>query len=290
MGVLDDYKYSTGNTGGNGTATFGVKLGSAISGVATSVGKAVGSLFDPSQARLGIAGLLNGAASTKANTTAPVSWITQNGGTQSAGVLADDWRIRLSVAPKSSLLYNNHTNKFLQPILNTCGVIFPVTPNLQVTHTAKYSPTSLTHSNYGMHFYEGSEVASIMIAGEFPIQNIEEGQYLLAAIYFFRAATKMFWGENDEFAGTPPPMLFLDGYGAHYFPHVSCVVTSFQHSLPDNVDYIDVPTLDGTGEKTRLPTLSTLSVTVQPLMSRTAAHKFDLEEFAHGKMITGGYM
>lgn len=290
MGVLDDYKYSTGNTGGNGTATFGVKLGSAISSVATSVGKAVGSLFDPSQARLASIGALNGASLSKVNNAPKVSWVTQNGGTQSAGVLADDWRIRLSVAPNSKILYNNQTSKFLQPILNTCGVIFPVTPNLQVTHTAKYSPQSLTHSNYGMHFYEGSEVGSIMIAGEFPIQNIEEGQYLLAAIYFFRAATKMFWGGDSELAGTPPPMLFLDGYGAHYFPHVSCVVTSFQHSLPDNVDYIDVPTLDGTGEKTRLPTLSTLSVTVQPLMSRTAAHKFNLEEFANGKMITGGYM
>lgn len=290
MGVLDDYKYSSGNTGGNGTVNFGVQLGHAISTTATSVGKAIGNLFDPSQTRLASTDLLN-VSSNKSNKSPTVTWVTQNGGTQSSGVLADDWRLRLSVSPSAQILYNNQTSKFLQPILNTSGVIFPVTPNLQVTHNAKYSPQSLTHSNYGMHFYEGSEVASITISGEFPIQNIEEGQYLLAAIYFFRAATKMYWGnDGQDLAGTPPPMLFLDGYGAHYFPHVSCVVTSFQHSLPDNVDYIDIPTLDGTGEKTRLPTLSTLTVIVQPLMSRTAAHKFNLEDFAHGKMITGGYM
>ena len=291
MGVLDDYKYSTGNTGGNGTATFGAKVGSAISTAASSIGKNLGNLFNPSQARLGIAGLVNGAGMTQPNSSIPVTWSTNNGGSNTNGMEVDDWRIRLSISPDAPILYNKNLNNFLQPIMLTDGVIFPVTPNLQVTHTAKYSPQSLTHSNYGMHFYEGSEISSIMIAGEFPIQTIEEGQYLLASIYFFRAATKMYWGNDDAgLAGTPPPVVFLDGYGSHYFPHVPCVVTSFLHSLPDNVDYIDIPSLDNANERTRLPTLSTLSITVQPVISRTKAHLFNLEKFASGQMVTGGYI
>jgi hypothetical protein len=62
----------------------------------------------------------------------------------------------------------------------------------------------------------------------------------MAAIYFFRAATKMFFGTGAN-VGNPPPIVFLDGYGSHYFPHVPCVITSFQHTMPAEVDYIQVP-------------------------------------------------
>jgi len=292
MGVLDDYKYSTGNTGGNGTATWDVKLGAAVGGAASSIGKSITSLLDPSKIRLGLATLAKGANRSSSTGTPDVVFSNSSGTQYSSGALADDWRLRLSVAPKSSMLYNLNTSKLLSPLRDTDGVIFPITSNIQVTHTAKYSPQSLTHSNYGMHFYEGSEVGQIMISGDFPIQNIEEGQYLLAAIYFFRAATKMYWG-TDDYAGSPPPMLFLNGYGSHYFPNVSCVVTQFMHSMPDGVDYIDIPSPDDDGTKTRLPTLSQLQVTVQPILSRTKAHEFDLEKFAGGLLITGergGYL
>ena len=62
----------------------------------------------------------------------------------------------------------------------------------------------------------------------------------MAAIYFFRAATKMFFGQGAN-VGNPPPIVFLDGYGSHYFPHVPCVITTFQHTMPAEVDYIQVP-------------------------------------------------
>ena len=47
-----------------------------------------------------------------------------------------------------------------------------------------------SYGPFSVELREGSEAGSIMINGEFPIQNIAEGQYLLAAVYFFRAATK----------------------------------------------------------------------------------------------------
>ena len=227
-------------------------------------------------------------------TPPPISWVDT--GTQSS-TTSKDWRIKVSVASTSNIFYlatlQDTDPAILKPLKDTGGVIFPITPALQISHTAKYSSSTLTHSNYAMQFYEGSEAGSIMINGEFPIQNIIEGQYLLAAIYFFRAATKMFWG-NEQLAGTPPPMVYLDGYGDYYFPHVPCVITNFMHTMPDNVDYIDIPvTTSNSGQlnkSTRLPLQSTLQVTLQPIYSRSSLNNFKLSDFATGKMITGGFM
>ena len=184
-------------------------------------------------------------------------------------------------------------------------------------------------------------MADITIQGDFTVQSPSDGQYLMAAIYFFRSATKMFFGQGAN-VGMPPPIVFLDGYGSHYLPHVSCVVTSFQHNMPDDVDYIQVPISRTTLQEstiaapsasnnttpdmsstpqpnwgftgtaagdaklaannakmnttkmeyntitttTRLPTRSTISVTLKPMYSRKNLHdNFDLNKFAQGFLL-----
>ena len=267
------------------------KLSSTVS---NSLPSGVASLLDPSKARLAVAGLADklvgrSDVSTKnGNAAKKPADATFLGSNQSSETVTD-WRVKLSLAPGAVTLYNLNTNTLLDPIYKTNGVIFPITPVIQLTHIAKYSPGSLTHSNYAMQFYEGSEVGSININGEFTVQNIEEGQYLMAVIYFLRAATKMYWGGQDIDAGTPPPMLYLTGYGKHYFPNVPCVLTSFMHTLPDDKDYVEVPTVGGTGV-TRLPTQSSIQIVLQPIYSRTSVSKFDLESYANGSMITGGFL
>jgi hypothetical protein len=197
---------------------------------------------------------------------------------------------------------------------------------------ANYSTAVLTHSNYSAHFYNNSDVSDITISGEFTVQSQEEGQYLMAAIYFLRASTKMFFGQGANI-GNPPPILFLDGYGSHYFPHVPCVITNFTHQLSNDVDYVQVPItqtsledvtvsapdnpngavsfLDNNGientpsllrsnkkgaaqtqkyttitSTTRVPTASTVSVTVRPVYSRQNLHdRFNLSDFSQGKLI-----
>lgn len=271
-----------------GSADFATSVRNGANWISDKVSSAISS-FDPSKARLSLAGLLGGSAKT-----VNPSLIWASGLGQHKGDAANDWRVRVSVAAGSKVLYDNESAKLLSPLKATGGVVFPVTPNLQITHLAKYSSSSLTHSNFAMHSYEGSEVSSIMINGEFPIQNIVEGQYLLAAIYFFRAATKMYWGDEPKGsipAGTPPPMVFLSGYGQDYFPNVPCVVTQFMHSLPDQVDYIEIPRVSGAdGHSTRLPTLSQLQVTLQPIYSRKALRDFSADAFMKGKLINRGFM
>lgn len=304
MSWFDDLKASVGGIESDiNSAMPGIKntAAGAIKGVSDMAGTATGFVRDAqstvgklsndlSSLRLGAAGLLGKASgvlgligSTARVTQSTAQWLSAGGAgaNQCVGGSSEDWRVKVSVAPGMSFM----DSPLLAPLSYDGGVTFPILPQVQVTHTAKYTSQSLTHSNYAAQSYEGSEVAEIQINGEFPIQNIVDGRYLLAVIYFFRTSTKMFWGK-DALAGTPPPLLYLDGFGTHYFPHVPCVLKSFTHVMPPDVDYIEVPTTGAAGV-TRLPTQSSIQIALQPVYSRAKVASFSLNDFAAGKMVTG---
>jgi hypothetical protein len=291
-------------------------------------------LEDPKNARLAASGLREGGENAEPASEPSVAFQSINGG-GAATSANNDWRIRVSLAENAHIFYkdsNNYMN-IMSPLVETNGVIFPYTPSISVTHAANYTSSPLTHSNYPMQFYNNSEVQDITITGDFTVQSIDEGKYLMAAIYFFRAATKMFFGSGNN-VGNPPPMVFLDGYGDHYFPHVPCVVSSFQHTLTPDVDYIEIPvtttslvdvdmqaenTIRGSVNlsaeeqqyvpsllrslgaasqqrkrtefqnivtKTRVPTTSSITITLKPVYSRRNLHqRFDLNKFAAGKLL-----
>jgi hypothetical protein len=149
-----------------------------------------------------------------------------------------DWRVRLSLAPNSDYLYNATEAGILGPLTATNGVIFPYTPKISTSYTADYAKTELIHSNYRGLFYKSSSVGDVQINGTFTAQDTREAAYLLAVIHFFRSVTKMFYGNKDAQRGTPPPLVYLSGYGDYQFSNHACVVTSFNYSLPNEVDYI----------------------------------------------------
>lgn len=316
-----------------------------INGIGETVGKLAGSAFDlldPAKARRLISGLLPGGISSIGKQDTKISYRRTSDSTGNGTGIAveDDWRVRISLADHATIFYkdsnstNSESNAILGPLIETNGVIFPYTPTIGLSHTANYSAATPTHSNYNQNFYNNSDVTDITISGEFTVQSVEEGKYLMAAIYFFRSATKMFFGQGAN-VGNPPPIVFLDGYGGHYFPHVSCAITSFSHTLPADVDYIQIPitttTLtesentdvippgvnDSLGAPvgmfnskafldhnptpksskkygyasiettTRLPTNSTISITLKPMYSRkNLAERFNLNDFAAGKLIS----
>jgi hypothetical protein len=148
-----------------------------------------------------------------------------------------DWRVRLSLAPYSDYLYNATEAGILRPLTATNGVIFPYTPNISTTYSADYEKYNLIHSNYRGLFYKSSSVGDVQIRGTFTAQDTKEAAYLLAVIHFFRSVTKMFYGQDAE-RGTPPPLVYLSGYGDQQFSNHACVVGSFNYSLPNEVDYI----------------------------------------------------
>jgi hypothetical protein len=153
----------------------------------------------------------------------------------------EDWRVRLSLAPSANYLYKvpKGSAGILEPLQATDGVIFPYTPQIQVNYVANYDPTDLTHSNYKIYQYRNSGVDSVSITCDFTAQDTYEANYLLAVIHFFKSVTKMFYGQDQNpKPGTPPPLCYLSGLGAFQFDAHPLAITSFNYSLPSDVDYI----------------------------------------------------
>lgn len=153
-----------------------------------------------------------------------------------------DWRVRLSLGPNAQYLYNAGTPRgsaagILGPLTATDGVIFPYTPSITTTYSANYEQYDLVHSNYRGIFYKNSRVGDINIRGTFTAQDTNEANYLLAVIHFFRSATKMFYGQDAE-RGTPPPVCLLNGLGTYQFSDHPVVISSFNYTTPNDVDYI----------------------------------------------------
>ena len=268
----------------NGGGITGMATGivNGVTNVGTGIVNSVTGGLNPILSRLGISGLPIGGAFSPTG----ISKVGFQVGSKTTVNPVNDWRVRVSLAANSHIFYNDIDNTLMQPLIETAGVIFPYTPTVTVTHLASYTSQSLTHSNYTPQFYQNSDVSDITISGEFTVQNLDEGQYLMAVIYFFRSARMMFFGEdskNQGYSGNPPPMLFLDGYGYHYLPHVPCILTSFSHTMPPDVDYVPV-IVDGLED--RLPTSSTISITLKPQYSRMNIHNnFGLSDFAAGKLL-----
>jgi len=293
--------------------------------VVDKVGKTaldVASLVNPKLARLAGSGLKTGGGRP---TPSRIEKASVNYASSINKNLADDWRVRISTSPKVQL-YGSNSN-ITSPLTKTNGVVFPYTPQITVVHQANYSPQKFTHSNYPFYTYENSEVQAIQITADFTVQNQDEARYLLACIYFFRAATKMYFGQSPN-PGNPPPMVFLDGYGTHYFPHVPCVITQFSHTMPSDVDYVETNVefaqegsntginsrgvapivfrasenlkkprrlnefgdeYDATNQSTRVPTSSQLTVVLQPVYSKKIiGDNFNLQDFSQGKLVDRG--
>jgi len=151
-----------------------------------------------------------------------------------------DWRVRMSLAPSADYLYNvAKEGDLLFPLQKTRGVIFPYVPTVQTGYRANYEPADIAHTNYKSYFYKNSSVDDVSVTAEFTAQDITEARYLLAVIHFFKSVTKMFYGQDKApVAGTPPPLVYLSGFGSYQYDNHPMVITSFTYSLPNDVDYI----------------------------------------------------
>jgi hypothetical protein len=154
-----------------------------------------------------------------------------------------DWRVRLSLAPGATYLYKDpqiyQNQSILLPLLQTDGVIFPYTPTISLSYNANYAASDVTHSNYSIYSYTNSKVSEITIGCDFTAQDTFEANYLLAVIHFFRSATKMFYGQDENPRnGTPPPLCYLTGLGAFQFDQHPLAIKDFAYTLPTDVDYI----------------------------------------------------
>lgn len=187
---------------------------------------------------------------------------------------ADDWRIRINC--NFGLLGGGYGR-----LVETGGVVWPYTPKVSISSKANYTALDLVHNNYPFPAYKNSRIEDINISGQFSCETEKDASYWIAATTFFKAATKMFFGAS-AYAGNPPIVCQLNGYGPGVFNSIPVVITSFSMDLPEEVNYIKCSTSPfGT---TWVPILSDISVTVMPIYNRTKLRKFNLQDYGSGKM------
>ena len=208
-----------------------------------------------------------------------------------------DWRVRLQIPNGADAVYDSilANNELLAPLVPSRGIFWPLTPAVVIQHSANYNPLAQTHANYPFQAYQNSQVDSMNIIGEFPVQNSDDAKHWVATVNFLRTITKMYFGKEQALKGNPPPIMHMSGYGDHMFSKVPVIVNTFNVELRPGIDYIstkqsevyrsNVQDFDlDSADQTWAPTLSNISVLVTPIYSRESIKKFSLSEFARGQL------
>lgn len=268
--------YAINNQSNYGTQTLKTSLvdtaiNAGVQGLISGLTGGYGT--DPTNGRLSGSGLSYGG--TSESLLQPISG-------QSNTAFDEDREDRVIIYDQSGKFIG--TSELLKPLENLGGVLFPYTPTIQVGHKASYDPMSLVHTNYITPQYQHSQIDSISIQGVFTANYPAEAEYIVAMLHFFRSSTKMFYGQ-DQLAGTPPPVLFLDAYGPWTFDHIPVVITGFDYTFPNDVDYISCNVRT---QKQKVPTTLNVSLTMIPTYSRNnISNNFSLDDFTQGKLTTG---
>lgn len=228
---------------------------------------------------------------------------------------SNDWRVKLSIPPNFM-----SASAIFEPLAEAGGFVFPYTPEITLSGQAEYEEVNTTHQNFPFMAYKHSKPGEITITGEFYVQDDEQAKYWIACLHFLRSVTKMFQGGTSE-EGSPPPILYLHGYGDYVLNRIPVVVKSFNLSLPKDCDYISTsvssginlrgspfllfsqPTIeemaaDAVGwvgnslfkKDSHVPTKSSFTVTLQPVYSKLSAKNFSLMAFSLGSYVRGGYI
>lgn len=197
----------------------------------------------------------------------------------------NDWRVRIKTN------FSLFDGELFTKLQSTGGVVFPYTPQITFSTRANYTQIDPVHTNYPIMAYKNSQIDEISISGDFSAENSKDAYYWLASVTFFKTATKMFYGKGAN-VGNPPVICYLSGYGTSMFNDVPVVVTSFNVSLDEDVNYVkcEVP---GQVEPTWVPILSRITVGLKPIYSRRNLRNFDLRAYAQGNLTSGsgkGYL
>ena len=233
-----------------------------------------------------------------------------------------DWAVKLTLPPTTySQLFGNSPLMAKDSIGVNHGIRWPVTPFINMSHSASYDSKAVLHNNYPYYAYQNSQVDQITISGSFPVNDQKSGLNWLGTLHFLRTVTKMYYGQGEN-QGNPPPVCRLNGYGDFVYKNVPVVITNFNVELREQVDYIGitVPTggqasgvsvqpltanassskaglqrKQGDGESSGsvnyVPTDSLIAVSCLPVYSRNKiTNSFNLKAFANGKLANDGFI
>jgi len=200
----------------------------------------------------------------------------------------NDTRARLALSPQSGpILYRDPVNSLLRPLVETDGIVWPYTPNINVSFSAAYTGNQTIHNNYQSQSYGQSTVEQITCVGQFTANTPREAAYVLSVLHFLKSATKSFFGQDTN-RGTPPPVLRFSAHGPYMFNSVPVVIANTSQDFEGSIDYINADIASGGGgidSTTRVPSLISVNVTLLPVVSRLRQTEFSLAEYARGELI-----
>jgi hypothetical protein len=254
------------------------QIGSSLSKLGLGQGGLGSGLINAAAAISGAAGQINNLLSLARGKNLPsgAELFSQTGAfVEVQPGKGDDWRVRLNC---NFGLFGGAFNR----LSDTGGMIWPYLPSITVSTRANYSNIEPVHNNYPFMAYKNSQVEDIAISGEFTVETEVDAEYWVQATTFLKTATKMFFGVGP-YAGNPPVICNLSGYGTRIFHNIPVVVKSFSVDLKEDVNYMKYTDISGT--PTWVPVLSTVSATVSPIYNRTKLRQFSLEDYANGKTV-----
>lgn len=229
----------------------------------------------------------NATGLNQINTTGSLGSALQQTPVASSGTSANDDRIRLGHlsgygGPGGSGQYPG----IQAPLQQTQGMMFPYSPTIQIAQQVNYKAMDFTHSNWNYYYYQNTPNAKINISGKFTVQNQTEGLYAIAAIQFLRSVSKMNFGQKDQNAGLPPPMLQLNGYGDYMFKNIRVFLETHSYNYEEGMDTVAVSV---SGGRVRLPALFTISITLvtQPTVNMMR-NDFSLSDYYSGALLQSG--
>ena len=174
-----------------------------------------------------------------------------------------------------------------QPLAEAGGILFPLTPTIQMSHSANYGTYDVAGSISQQNYYMNTPNPSMSVTAMFASNTLAEAKYSLAALHFLKSCTKSDFGRQaGALAGTPPPRLKFSCYGAVHAKNVPVVLRNFTYTLPEDTDYVEV---DVAGEKHSVPTLLLVSVELVPQqVPKRIKDNFNIRTFATGYGLKGG--
>lgn len=242
-------------------------IGSNIGNLGSTLGQAgrlagvLNNLQDPTRL---LSGLRSLNLPVGGNTSAPGGSV---GAAWGGAEAQKDWRVKLSI-PNIGVF---QSSAILQPLISAGAMVFPYTPSIKISHSANYDEQNITHQNYQFVTYQNSKMEKISINAPFYVEDAVQAQYWLAAVHYFRSVTKMFTGSDaGTNAGSPPPIVYLSGYGDFVFKNIPVVVTSFGVDLSSDTNYIST-SLRGGVSRPAGPTAAAPVAQSSPFLSLAGA-------------------
>lgn len=206
-----------------------------------------------------------------------------------------DWRARLR--PKrggQDRFYSpqgGFSDYLMRPIKESNGLVWKYTPQVYGFATANYQAHQGQGMQYPVNSYENSSVSEITVTGTFTANDIYEARYLLAVMTFFKIATKGDFGDiavAKGTAGAPPPVLLFEYLGDHGYNKVPVIVSNYNMSLPNDVDYVPV---EIQGTTTFVPTIIDIICSLTPQYTPSKVRRrFDVNAIANGEAYKDGFI